>query len=407
MNLFTVFQFISLGINIILCVYIISKHLNGKVGYAYLYITISMAIWVLGESLEMVAGNPDTSYLWSRIGSIGAIFVAVSFLRFVLIITSSEKIKSFLIQSIILLPALILSFISFFTPLFSNGVIKTSWGYIDKTTPYFLFLGLFVSGLIALAIIIALHSLPKLNDLQKKQLRLFIIAYLFPFIVGIVTQVILPLFYLLVPSCLTTISAGISAMIIFYAISKYNFLSISPALAISQIFNTISDILIVINEKYQIILVNNVVEKVLGFSVAELTSKNISTILKNQDGSEIKDETFFNSSWKNMRMQVVSKNDSKPISVLINGSFVMISGQKQGLVLVIHDMTEINKLEIDLNNKNDELEFSKQELAKNMDIMKKNLEETKKLNGFTTDRELKMIELKQKISDLEKSSNSK
>jgi len=35
------------------------------------------------------------------------------------------------------------------------------------------------------------------------------------------------------------------------------------------------------------------------------------------------------------------------------------------------------------------------------------LEETKKLNGFTTDRELKMIELKQKISDLEKSSNSK
>lgn len=399
MNLFKVFQFISLGINLILCIYIISKHLNNKIGYAYLYIAISITIWALGDTLEMTASNPDTAYLWSRIGSIGAIFVGVSFIRFVLTIISPEKIKSFLIQSILIIPALILSFISIFTPLFTTGVTKMPWGYIDNNTSNFIFLALFVSGLTASAIIIALSSLHKQNDLQRKQMWLFIIAYLFPLIIGVVVQIILPLFHLLIPS-LTTISAGISAIIIFYAISKYNFLSISPTLAFSQIFNTISDILIAINGKYQIVLVNNAVEKILGFSVAELTNKNISMILKNQDGSEIKDETFFNSSWKNVRMQAVSKNDSKPISVLINGSLVMISGQKQGLVLVIHDMTEINKLEIDLNNKNDELEFSKQELAKNF-------EEVEKLNKFMTNRELKMIELKQKISDLEKSSNSK
>lgn len=406
MNLFTVFQFIFLGINLILCIYIISKHLNNKIGYAYLYIATSITIWALGDTLEMTAINPDTSYLWSRIGAIGAIFVGVFFIRFVLTIISPEKIKSFLIQSILIIPALILSFISFFTPLFTTGVIKMPWGYIDNNTSNFIFLALFVSGLIALAIIIALSSLHKQNDLQRKQMWLFIIAYLFPLIVGVVTQIILPLFHLLIPS-LITISAGISAIIIFYAISKYNFLSISPALALNQIFNTISDILIAINGKCQIVLVNNAVEKMLGFSVAELTNKNISMILKNQDGSEIKDETFFNSSWKNVRMQAVSKNDSKPILVLINGSFVILSGKKQGLVLVMHDMTEVNKLVIDLNNKNDELEFSKQELAKNLDIIKNNLEETKKLNGFMTDRELKMIELKQKISDLEKSSNSK
>src|ERR1035437_8915093 len=82
MNIFTIFQFISLGINLILCFYIISKHLNNKIGYAYLYIAISMTVWSLGDTLEMTAGNPGTAILWSRIGSISAIFVGISFIHF-------------------------------------------------------------------------------------------------------------------------------------------------------------------------------------------------------------------------------------------------------------------------------------------------------------------------------------
>jgi uncharacterized radical SAM superfamily Fe-S cluster-containing enzyme len=123
-------------------------------------------------------------------------------------------------------------------------------------------------------------------------------------------------------------------------------------------------------------------------------NKPISSILKSQGDLKIANEDFFNYPWKDVRMQIADKNGGKPTSVLVNGSFVISSGKKQGLVLVMHNMTQIDELIDNLKKKTEESEASKQKLIENM-------EELKKLNDLMLGRELRIAELKKQVADLE------
>jgi len=358
-----------------------------------------MTVWSIGDTLGMIATNETASFFWERIGSVGASFVGVSFLYFVLTVLYPEKATSKPRLFWLFFPATILSILTFFTPIFITGVKKMAWGYMVDNTSYFIFLSLYVSGLTAWAIIVAINSLRKLNDLQKRQMGLFIIAYLIPLSAGIVTEVVAPYFGWEIPP-LTMASSGIAVIIIFYAIKKYEFLSISPALALSQIFNTIDDILIVLDEKNQIVLTNNAIEKNLGFVPSELIGDSLAVIFNNPKSSVAENnEDYFNRTWKDQRVEISSKDGTKKIPFLINGSYIFSSGIKRGLVLVMRNMSQIDELLINLKKKTEESEFSKKELIKN-------LEELKKMNNFMVDRELKIVELKKQILELQAKNNS-
>jgi PAS domain S-box-containing protein len=389
----SLFQLVTLIINIFLLLVVVVKFFNAKLGRTFLFIIVPMTIWSLFDFVGSTTTSTAIAFVCERVSEAAATFVGPGLLLFVLTIAYPRALSNIWRRVGLFIPSCIVSGIALTTTLFTTSVTRASWGYDIAHTKEYIFLGIFVASLSALAVIAALSAYHKLNNLQKTQMKFFIAAFLVPLIGGIITEVVAPAFNLQILP-MTTALSSITSIIIVYAISRYEFFSITPSLALSQIFNTVHDLLLAIDTTGKIILANAAVSELVGSSSKDLLGKPLAMILRRQNGHPLTSDDVITEQWNDVRMLLVSLTQDKTIPVLVHGSRIVTGGMLQGIVLVIRDMTEIDELVEHLETQTSDLTLSKQKLEKNMNEMKE-------MNDMMVGRELRMTELKKRIEYLE------
>jgi PAS domain S-box-containing protein len=227
---------------------------------------------------------------------------------------------------------------------------------------------------------------------------MFLIAYIIPFTSGTVTEVIMPIMQIKAPP-MTSMFFSITGFLIAYAIVKYEFLAISPSLALEKVFDTMHDGLIVVDNNGKLTLFNTVASTLCGYDKGEMLDKPLSSILKNTDGSDFLINTWSDSPSVIQRMQILPKSGADPISVEVNcATLKMASGAVNGYVLVVHNISSRETLISHLQEKTTELEKSKVE-------MEKIVSEVKEMNNMMVNREMRMVELKKENDLLKKQIN--
>jgi len=182
------------------------------------------------------------------------------------------------------------------------------------------------------------------NPIKKRQAKILFVTIIISVFLGSLTNVLLPRLniYTTIPEVANVTSLiWISGMV--YAIAKYKFLIITPAMAADNIISTMSDSLILLDPKGNTVTANKAVLKLTGYQEDELEGEPARILFAEENillDKIIKGEPF-----KNYELALKTKT-GKNIPVLFSTSVLQDQiGNMAGIVCVARDITERKEME--------------------------------------------------------------
>jgi len=214
-------------------IFVYLQNRKGNVNKYYGLTTIFMAFWSYSYYFWQVSTDASGALFWCRALMVGAIFIPVSYLHFVLIFLGQHKRRR---------PVLIFDYaVSFvflilnFTPLFIEGVSpKLQFKYWpDAGITYLIFLLLVYFNCITHAIVLMLKEYKKQTGVKQIQIKYMVLGAVIGFGGGATNY---PLWYgvPVLPVGNVLVSVGIAIMA--YAIVRYRLMDINVAITRTGIF---------------------------------------------------------------------------------------------------------------------------------------------------------------------------
>jgi PAS domain S-box-containing protein len=268
---------------------LISKGLQAPANRWFAIEFIALLIWGVAEVLSRLSANPAGARYWGALNMVGWDFVGPLLLGFTLVYTNNEKFLSSLFRQALLFgPAFVFLFLNLTTDLIYNTPDLSKfqrfyYGWDGPVGPLFLVVIAWIDALIFISLWILYKYWRKVKDpIKKKQVGLFIIAILIPGVGGSLTNGLL--FGLketlgVVPFPSAIFLSSTTAIIITYAILKYQFFTVNPATIVTNIVGTMNEILIVLNPHHYIEFANEAVGKVLGHKKENLVGQSFKPYL--------------------------------------------------------------------------------------------------------------------------------
>jgi PAS domain S-box-containing protein len=305
--------------------------------------------------------SKDTAKLFDNISSIGWASFASFFLWFSLIFTEKKKIiKTKIIYPLIFILPLLFIYAQW-AGLLTVDYIKRYWGWEAVWSSsiwwhsYFYYYLLFTA--IGLYLIFNFRRKTK-EPIKKKQAGIIFVATLITLILGILTDVILPVLYIYVIPPLGDVNTLSWAFGIVFAIVKYKLMVITPAAAAENIISTMADSLILLDREGNIVNVNKATLYLSGYGKSELEGKSVEIFFREKDfKSTLLDKAIKREIIRNYEFSFKTKTGDN-IPVIFSSSAMMDeAGGIAGIVCIVKDITERKLAEENVKNAKDELQM--------------------------------------------------
>jgi hypothetical protein len=214
------------------------------------------------------------------------------------------------------------------------------------------------------------------NRFIKRQALLIIIGLTFPLIIGSLTDELLPLYGIEIGSFLIA-SFLVMVVCIFYAIVRYKFGQISPALAVESTIASIPDSIIVTDIDGQIIYCN---ESAINLLKNPLINTNINSYYKLNINDRI--QAFAHDAAELLKFDIdLLSGQGQFFAAEANCTKLKsATGEFHGLLWDIRDLSSDQKLKYDLNEQREQLNLK--------------ISELRRLNEFMSGREERLQELR-------------
>ncbi len=362
-NPFALLSLLAVAINTTLLYLIISKGLQVSANRWFAFLLISLIAWGCSEFLSRSSSTAAASEFWSVFGMIGWAFIGPIFLGFTLSYVNRDEFLSNLWNQLLLfVPGFIFLFLGWATNLINNRDISTFhkvyYGWNSPSAPLFWLLLAWLDGLLLLSVVILVNYLLKSSDKKEKQRTIWIIvAVLIPIVGGSITNGIFPILNIQIfPAAILLTS--VMSLIITYAILRYQLFAINPAGVVSNIVQTMHEILVVFSPDGFIEFVNPAVEKILGYSKPEIIGKQVKILFEEAWGdfdTKVVKQVLKENSVSGIEFDLVSKTGEK-VPVTFSASVLKDSyGKVFGIVAVASDIRKIRDLFIDVSAERNKL----------------------------------------------------
>jgi len=250
---------------------------------------ICFALWNLGD---VFIHNPDstlsaeTVLLWQNISSFGWISFVSAILCFSVAFSKREKLmkKKWFLFILFILPML------FIYKQWTNHLlidpVRQSYGWsfnFAKTIWVYLFYGYYL--LLTLISLYLIFSYGRATNkiIEKKQAQIISYSIFASLIFGSLIDVGVQEFNLNSIPSIGDLFVFISVIGFIYAILKYQFLTITPAIAAENIISSMDELLILLNQDGNILKVNKATLDTLQYDQDELEGKSITVLLEGVD----------------------------------------------------------------------------------------------------------------------------
>ncbi|MGE5628516.1 MAG: diguanylate cyclase [Solirubrobacterales bacterium] len=340
LSLFSVFIYLYVGL------YTFKQNSKSIIHRFFLLLCLSYGIWSFAYAFAYVSVDKYVFSIWNKTAAFGwCSFSAIS-LYLVLLITENKIVKNKAAAIIIFLPGVLFLYMALF--LFGEG-IQTS-----TLVSEFFYTGDFIynfSYLLISILIVFRWGLKSKSKRVKIQAKILVITSLVPFCLNLLTQTILPLIGLGEFPLMGQIYSLIMILGIYFIITKYKFLKMPESFLLQEIGTKIMDMVILTNEKQEIVRVSKHTEKMLGFNKQEIIGKNIGFLFE----KSINLHTAMELEGKYNDIGMVGKNGLK---IPTNINYMPIIDNKfnefLGAVLVVHDISaeyELRRINAELKEK--------------------------------------------------------
>jgi len=347
MNIWALPPLISSIISIFILLYIFNLDLKSKFNRIFFLVVIVSFIWSFSEFNYRVTNDYQVALVCTNIAKI---WIFILPLTFDLILTFvDKKIKNKILYYILLYLPIVSLYVIDMMNLVMSDLVKSYWGYsyIKPANPYFNAI-----YLILVTVICLLNGFLSLYyALKRKRIKdfIFLFAIFLPIIVGILTDVILPIFLKILVPGLTTACFTITFILIAIIIKKYNLFMPDLKKSIETILLTMSDALFILDTDFKIKIVNKSASDFLEYREEEMLNKTILLFISEKSLTHfirmIKFAMQHDYIIKDEEALFLSKNEEEiPVSFSCS---VIKDNNKQiiGLLLIVRDITSRKKLE--------------------------------------------------------------
>lgn len=341
MNYYSFIPLVSFIFSIFITALILGKDMRKEAHKAFILFSISLQVWA---AFDFIGWNLDDHYVklaLMRIQSVSWLMAGFLFLNFVYVFLGRRKDIVFKAVGIIMIAGIILT-------LPADLVIKdcksTYWG-VD-IHPGVLFLPV-VFIVVILPFLLAFYfiykAFKKSRDFMiKRQLILLLTGTLTAIVVGIITDILMPyVFHVEFPGLSSTASV-FQSMLIFVAVTRYNFLAIGVPEIAEELFHNMSDAVIIMNTSGKVVNFNPAAKVLLGDNIE---SNTFSSLIEGYHAKKTYDS-----------YEAVLKVNGNMRTILLTQSSVKQLEAVVGWILIMKDISHKKQMETELIEKNRELD---------------------------------------------------
>jgi diguanylate cyclase (GGDEF)-like protein/PAS domain S-box-containing protein len=242
---------------------------------AFFAVCAVVAIWMLAFAPMYAAREASVAVRWARLAYFGVPFIAPALYWFATEVLRIER-KRRIARMFAWIGAGFFSAIGVMTDQLIPRVERFAWGWYPQYDPLIggVFLAFFFGYLVA-ALIEFLRAWPTAHDVERKRLRLLMIA--------------LGVAYLAVVDFLPKFGVPVYAwgylpilgfvVVVAYVVRQYDLVPLTPSLAAKEIIRTMADALFVCDRSGRIEFANRAAADLLGYPESELSGKRIDDLL--------------------------------------------------------------------------------------------------------------------------------
>ena len=352
MELLSFIRCFAFLIDIGLMVFILSQRPRAKLNMVCAAFIGCFAIW---SFMMIFTQNPNASknIAMSLINftSFGWCSFPVFFLWLALIFTGKEKQleRKAIYKSILFIIPLIFIYKQWTNSLLILYPVKQSygWTYIWAESIWTYLYYFYYTLLMGIPLYMFLKAWKKGEGrVKRKQAQIIFSATLISLVLASFTNVICPnLNFHQIPQVGDVITLILMGGVV-YAIRRYKFLTITPYTAASNIISTMSDALILIDQRYNILNVNNALVELVAYKENEIVGQPFETLLADQlDKRQWLDRIISESHLKNYDLFLKNKSGGN-IPISLSSSMIKDdTGGIVGFVCIARDNTERKQAE--------------------------------------------------------------
>jgi len=365
MNYYAFIPLCTFVINIFTWTYIYTQKRHTAVNRAYLALAAFSALWMFDLFILWSPVPDDFLMPLEKITTITGFIVAFLFVNFTYEFLEKKKDFIYYFLSTIVIVSII---IDSFTNYYVYGYTKYHWGVSLQPGKNFLpiVFGIFVAPML-FSLFLLYKRRSSVNDKNmRNQLTFLLQGTTLFFLVNITSDFILPHIFHFEEIVRIGIPAGIlQSLFTFLAVRKYNFLSISFEEICNSLFDNLKDGIVIVDNNENIVQMNDYAKKIF----------NLENLKINIKISDLITDYRFQDCYKDYEGFIHSKNDKRLISM--SQANIRQYSVDLGKILIIRDITENKKAQIELYENKEKLEKLAHELAEmNASLEQKVLERT-------------------------------
>ena len=221
MNVYSLFPFLAFLSNLFLGLYLLLINRHEKRNLLFFGVCVFLSLWSLSHYMMFTVSFAEEALFWDRLSTVASSFQGVFLLHFVLVFTRSRFEKSFFLLAFLYGSAAIFSFLDFFTSFFTASIVEQYWGFSTISGPWYVVLALYTMVIALCSFFISFQSfLKSKKGFIKSQTGLLAFAISIPLVGGIITQVIAPIFGIVMLPLTSSLTA-VMALIIGVSISRF------------------------------------------------------------------------------------------------------------------------------------------------------------------------------------------
>lgn len=363
MNLFALPSIIAFAVEVFLGVFVYYRNPKYLLNRLFLIFTLLAAYSTLAEYGYRSAHNYETAVFWFKFNFLWPIPIAVSVHFILIFIGHFRLLKTKLTHAVIYIPAVVFSYLLLFTNKLYESPVHMYWGWYQHPQRTIV-VGLCILWILILlisAIYLCIRYIMNTTSYRvRQQTKIILAGFSFPYLFGIISEIILPSYELLIPE-LTTLGLLSGSIFIAHGIWKYELFSLTPEVFAGDILSTMTDALFLVGPDGKIVLANRAISSLIDEEAAAMKGLKLSSLLTDSDEplegginiiqmirqrGAISDHEMF---------LLIQKGDTVPVSV---SASVLRDKQESivGYVVVVRNITERKQAEMALHKAYDELE---------------------------------------------------
>lgn len=324
-----------------------------KLNRYFVYITLGLLFWSLCNLFIIYSSNGYMCMFWYRISAFAQCFVAPYTAHFFIVFTGkSNYFRTYTAKFLFYLPAIIL-LIAFLTDhVIVNRFVVAEPKLIYMTVNYSFWLFYYIACQFSYVLIGWVVILRWKSNLRYSSELKQSFSILGPYTITMILTFSSALsilhdkidFFMLVP-CLAIFGTGS----LWYAAYKYKWVTLTPALAVENILNTMADSVLLVDPEYKIQSVNNETLRMLHYESEELIGRKLDIILDMSSFSDKDYSSEFKSgSIKNYESSFITKYGAKVPVVLSASEYRDDSNTLVGIIIISRDITAQKEAEKNL-----------------------------------------------------------